>query len=1802
MNRPLILSKLQQFTGKLKSAPGTSSDELPELQRHLAEQLIQDSEFTVSGNCLHHEAAEEIEDVADPAERFSHLSGLFEESRRAERAATPTARVFRRETAFHSNLLGNSVPDWGAGMAVTKSYGPFLDEHGINIWFDFYQPIQLVSVYITGISSPALLIPVWGTITPRQTYKIQRGSVWIASNLIAKTSQLNEYFTGLKVKGGSLELSANSSVNSGKIYINPGVNASLHLELEQNSASETPGKAGADAREGSIRLPETVDLTFSSASSSFSAGDAACTTFGCETEFRFFKTPALWIAPIGQILVPYSVKADTVPSDTFQIRSSDSSLCNFAGDGAKIGSNSGWLLPAAKIDPSQLGAAAGTGALCIGLEKGINANWKGLQGKSTDLTLPAIITEPGLITVVDFFAKNIYGKQRWLLWRNDPERPHHSEITLGFGKAFPFVFISSTKNTESVFFFCTHKASLDRPVDANAAPFKIESSIAFAGIVQTGNRFRVLLLDNDLLFDGNFNKPDAFRRHSIILRNALFNVTRPYSLFLHGELEHDKYITEGALALMFGIYLYLPTLPDPYVANYTALLRGRAGQAAGNIAMALAGFVKWNDRVGVQEGKAEVGEDFDNLAYVYFRFAPLDPFAIPAPSTGFSNDFQPAQEEVQTRTQRDFKLGVLTFNRDLAGDLTRDKPLVPMLSPEQSVRTNYLERSTADASIHERVSQAANTGEIKSLISDLQENPMMGYLKDKTAQVDQTLNAALDHAERGFAGENPAASNAPFGIRTAAAVAGTVPPRDDIDIPLPRDMFMLLDVSSNADQMGVSLGTRFRVERDPQGETNIRGENALADVTPGGSSAQQLQILNMDVVCTAQNLRAVTLPQISWEPVMNIPLAIEGAPALDDLVTVAPGLLVYDNDGIPTYILSESPYLVPITPLSVTKHFLQEYHDRHTPRQLRSIFTLPFALVAQADFNRKLNTPANKNARLSFNRPQFGGFRGGLQIKALAPAVSSPAKRPSFEGWTVQLDNIKWFLFGIPLPGSTLGKTVKTIFNGEFTPSGSKPQVPLEKMEISGYGASIFSNWLDGNAAIAEVSQAKFDVLVGRTAHEVIQVRSILYPFGVHVVRTITLMRSPNGYIFRSDSGWKAESDGFYDFSYKINFKTDPPPPIPVANPYTFHKQPVKGVSNVREIRDYPDGGEFNSSFKVNDPDLPPAVLGMTLAQWQQVNKQVTSLNQTLDVKMQAVVFDADVHLDNVVSGGEKDPVYGDFKVQSRKMLGYVQLSPPAILVPSHTFAELLKFQSGSLGGPVDCIINIADSKQRMRLSRVDVNPAKDSLNKDIFATAARGSLILPADGSWSVVKQLTDTGDVKPVEEGQSVPLIKPNSSANYKIANPSDVVQEAASKTNFGVLQTTGTQKLLFDIPQFTPGQKKLMSSNTYFADAYKLLNSKGVFPNLVNATALTNAEKEVEILGEGLMRMAERDINLGALLPSNYEYPFIYEKDIIKIYAQYKSTGNANGKLTLGIDSAAALADKWKAALSNIRVVVDLGEDNGAFKELMWVDGNFNASSGLNAKYDLPEMQFGEVLQPIVEILEILAKLTGNDFEKGMDVGMSNSPDNWEYKFSCSKEIPVIKFPSPEQLTLNPNPPLKLEAGLRVGFYFNQVLSIPTDLKQLVPACGAFVEFHGGLQVMCFSLAAASVYAVGQVTLGIAADTKAGISLHMKFGFGVELVVGLPVVGNVSVLYMVEIIIGLSTAALDVGAMMLFRGSAEICGGLVGVCIQIEAGGTIHRDLINERTDCIAQVTFSIDITILWVIDIDFSDSWSETRQIS
>jgi hypothetical protein len=287
----------------------------------------------------------------------------------------------------------------------------------------------------------------------------------------------------------------------------------------------------------------------------------------------------------------------------------------------------------------------------------------------------------------------------------------------------------------------------------------------------------------------------------------------------------------------------------------------------------------------------------------------------------------------------------------------------------------------------------------------------------------------------------------------------------------------------------------------------------------------------------------------------------------------------------------------------------------------------------------------------------------------------------------------------------------------------------------------------------------------------------------------------------------------------------------------------------------------------------------------------------------------------------------------------------------------------------------------------------------------------------------------------------------------------------------------------------------------------------------------------------------------------------------------------------------------------------------KRLMTIKGVFDSKKGVEASYAgrsgdpdfaAPQIEFSKELQPVIDILQILQDLQGEKYgdalRRGLKIAMSNSANSWEYKFEAAKEIPVVRFPTPDFLYNDPNAPFKLEASLKLGLYFNAAIGTGSlsDPTKLIPSAGAFLEFQGRLSVMCVSLSIATVYAVGQVDLRISGDTKTGPSLRMKFGFGAQVVIGLPVVGNVSVMYVVGVEIYTDSTTLIVSAFLLFQGHAEILGGLIAVTISIEAKGGIKR--IGDRTDCVAQVTFGLDITVCWVIDIEFTESWEEHRQIA
>src|SRR5688572_28815631 len=102
--------------------------------------------------------------------------------------------------------------------------------------------------------------------------------------------------------------------------------------------------------------------------------------------------------------------------------------------------------------------------------------------------------------------------------------------------------------------------------------------------------------------------------------------------------------------------------------------------------------------------------------------------------------------------------------------------------------------------------------------------------------------------------------------------------------------------------------------------------------------------------------------------------------------------------------------------------------------------------------------------------------------------------------------------------------------------------------------------------------------------------------------------------------------------------------------------------------------------------------------------------------------------------------------VHSIGQFGYVMLADTSkltdkttleTLFPAHLFKQLLNDPKigGSLGGPVNAVMNIASSGQRMQVSRVDVSPSNGP--NVSFVVSVKGTVELPKEGSWAVVKCL---------------------------------------------------------------------------------------------------------------------------------------------------------------------------------------------------------------------------------------------------------------------------------------------------------------------------------------------------------------------------------------------------------------------------------------------------------------------------------
>jgi hypothetical protein len=960
------------------------------------------------------------------------------------------------------------------------------------------------------------------------------------------------------------------------------------------------------------------------------------------------------------------------------------------------------------------------------------------------------------------------------------------------------------------------------------------------------------------------------------------------------------------------------------------------------------------------------------------------------------------------------------------------------------------------------------------------------------------------------------------------------------------EVFRLLDLSSNADQFGVALATSQR--------SDTPGAPAAAANVPGPL------LKGLDRVAPANTVHVLTLAAFQWESVRNIPNPKAGP---------FPDMLVSDTDGGPTRIGVNSIDLVPVAPLPATAALIQYYSDVGNQSAAIAMTTaLPFGMLALAELS-KSRVIGFDNPALLRNQPEFLAehYTGGLQLSFFAGgprlAVLNAASR-SFAGVTVQTRN--GHDASIPsVVDSVLGNDVDLAFNAEFSAAGSTPRVPVSRIDISGYGASLFNDWRDPDAEFAGTSEVRFDAIVGRTAYEVVQIRTKAYHHGFDMVRMVTIQRTGGGGVFRQDSGWVPTSDGTYDFTYKKGGVTIDPGIV-------VHPGVVKALRAVRNIRDTTQ--IYTRTYEPGDP-----------------NNTNPDPTQPWTVSLAAILFDADAEIEGVAAGANTAG-----RVPVRDIVGYAQLQPSGVPLTPGQLDDLIA-QQGQIGGAIDCVFAIGASPLQMRASSFAGDRTATGGGNPQVLVAARGSVGLPRAGQWSLTYRRGAETEPHGLDPNAAIPLIRQNPVGGiaqpYRFADPADLFRPLSASAEYGFIQSSDTQRLLVRMPKIEPGQTAVTSVAPFLlADVYALAGGVSLFPREDLCIALP-ANCSLQIPAPAQLRLVIPP--QGDAPPDSFIVGAPSERIVtavnssLTVHVVYADENASKSVVTWKIDSTAD--PDWSFSMGPVSVLGDLG----SFLGLMRVVGTLSARSGSATQLINPRLVFGGAMAPVQDIINILTAI-------GIPIALSFALTSTTLKIQSGA---ILKIPPSV-----PKPPKtdvvgdayidtgagKLKGELRTGF--GNAAEPGDKLFASFENWRLYFELSGALQV---AIIAKVLYVGGAFKFQIEGranqPTEITIMAGVLFGVGGDLIKDvLSAQGSAQYSYVFH-----KGSQIGFGIDIEIKVSAAVLDGLV----EVELSGEFMALATRVSSDTVhvdAQLSFAGEVTLGWVFNESFQVEGEYEKDLS
>ena len=959
---------------------------------------------------------------------------------------------------------------------------------------------------------------------------------------------------------------------------------------------------------------------------------------------------------------------------------------------------------------------------------------------------------------------------------------------------------------------------------------------------------------------------------------------------------------------------------------------------------------------------------------------------------------------------------------------------------------------------------------------------------------------------------------------------------------LPAAVLTLLDLSTNVDLFGVQ----------------IEGDNNFAAAAP---PAVDPGFLGLSLAVSDLAVASFALPQLSWEPMVN-----EATDPPSELLA-SPA-----TDGVPTLLRagsvqpSNSVTLVPVAPAPVLLHTIANVA---AGASFSAQFSLPFGMIANIS---QANRPSVTTVAPLFTaeggvfalvQPSFTAGSGALQLTLGPPFPTLPNAK--FAGsTTLSTDGAS--------PGygtNVLGSDVATIFLGEFGTGGG---VPVIRADLAGYGASIFSDWTDPAVKGTAIIKVQFETVVGRTAYEVVKAQTTLYPYGVKLVRTVTIARQNAGWVNRTDSGWVAATPGLYNFPN-------------TAFPQTLvNRGAVAGVFNVRNLREFETVVAGGFTYR-------------------------------------RALFDADVGLDHrvkVTAGGNISSLPDAFGnpvtlVPARDLTGYVQIAPdenatPPAPNPDPAPADLaLLFAAvGPIVDPIACTAEIGGiptaAGTALRCSGIafDMTPG----SSPALGAALLSSPVLPQDGAWGFGKRAITATAPTALPKGTPVPLVQANADpATWHFADIADVLQLGAPANVYGLLQDTGTQKTLFEQPTVKdltsapagtlPSIQLPAGIAPALADLGSLLGATGLFPDLSKAISfLTGAIEQLQTLKQGLQ------YSKNIAFTGNEDPTTLLDLGVLQVALIYADTSaGQNGstwkkptQISFNIDPAHTLpasnGRNWWLTIGPASFAVTIPEFGS--DPILTIIGGFAADDKSKPGLSGLTIDYGAALDTIKTVLSKLQALA-SFLPGGLGAGLSVSVSDGKLTVRDTFALPTLP------LGLGDLSDISLDLGLALT---------------LSPLSADFIIGIGD-PTNPFNWVISPLAGNGAIDIGVKNGSpdfliQAGIGLGLSIDIGIA-----EGSASITLAFSLEI----NGSSLTILVILNGQASVDVLGGLASASLTLTAtiglsikpfpplpsisGGELTFPA--ETITFLASVAVGIHISICWVISINFEGSWSFSQSV-